>query len=112
MELCDKHTAQLQAGFEREGIAQFKAATPEEMEHKLQAGPEINPRSFEPFIASVMMMLAGLSEYYGLPVEAIPHTHSSCPACQIYDLGSTEVIEECVQQCKEKAIAVGLIKPN
>lgn len=112
MELCDKHTAELQAGFEREGIAQFKAATPEEMQHKLEEGPEINPRSFEPFLAAVMMMLAGLSEYHGLPVEALPQIYPGCPACQIHDLGSTEVVDQCVQQCKEKAIAIGLVKAN
>lgn len=112
LQLCEHHAKQLAILYKQYGIDDLVAKSPEEMQARIDAGPGINAKSFEPNLASITMMIGSLSEYYGLPPPSLAFTNPGCPACQIIKLGNLVVIEQCVQVCRDEAIRLGLKKSH
>lgn len=108
--LCGKHAAELEKGFIETGTAEFKTKTPEEMERRMEQ-KMITADTFDPWLASMTMMLASLSMFYGVPPEVLERLDIgiNCPACKIIELGNPDVIKECVEECHAEAIRLGLL---
>lgn len=113
MQLCEAHIKQLQAGFERENIDHLKATDQIDL-HKRLAEKTITETSFEPYMLSAAMMLDVLSAFHNFPPEGLPYAQgiNPCPACAVIEAGNPEVIDQCVQLCKQEAIRLGLAKSN
>lgn len=108
--LCEKHAAELEAGFARTNTAQFKTKTAEDMNYRMR-NPEITAETFDPLLASITMMTGALSEVYQVPPEALDllTIPNPCPACSIIELGNADVINQCVDECRDEAIRLRLL---